>query len=373
MNKILLVVLCYFLTSPIYAGVTLYTQRTAFNQAVPAQVTIDFEGIAPAGQAVNGDITLDGITFVGFGASGQPSLYVCSSSLPPPGSRDWGTGDTLVGDRFGYFQSSGIPVGYIQATLPPNTYAVGTDYMAVFSDFTKPSTPVLFTVNTIGTSQNFTLNTSPNSAAFAGFVSQSPITSIQYRTLGVSGTGSPYGALDNFTIGTGGVVTSKRYGVNFSASLSTQVGSGSSSSIRTVPVNNRNITQAIFDTGTSGAMKVSDLDVVVDGNMNIEVIRTSGSNVVTTLATTGTNSSQNSIVSASKGLSSNTVTRSDFEFTLPGIPQVQVTNVRITARTNQRSGAMSGLLVSFAGGHGDGENGSTFLQGTVKQTNKVYP
>ena len=190
--------------SGVFAVITSYMSPTAYNAAATGSPTlIDFGGIAPAGGAVSyftpSGVTLSGVQFVGVDASGSygKQLYIESASIPNPG-RNWGTGDNLVGDRFGAAQVSGIPHGYIEANLPAGTYSVGTDFMLVHANGSRPSEQVLFDVWTGLTDTQFTLSSVANGVAFAGFVSDTPITKIQYRTLGVGGDNSPYGALDNF-------------------------------------------------------------------------------------------------------------------------------------------------------------------------------
>lgn len=186
-------------------GISVYASRSEFTAATGNQSIIDFEGIAPPGAAVpfpgTSGITLQEVKFVGTAAWGCcGELYVVSDSHGVGGVRDWGTGDSLGGDRFGYFQISGTPRGNIQAFLPANTYAVGMDFMLVYTNGAKPAETVLFNVWTGDTVSNFYLNSVANGPAFAGFISTAPITSIQYRTLGVGGENSAYGNLDNFTV-----------------------------------------------------------------------------------------------------------------------------------------------------------------------------
>lgn len=185
------------------AGLVEFTDRSSFTAAAGNTSNIDFEGIAPAGGIVDtcGSISLGGVHFVGAAAGGAVrcgGTFVGSSTLPPTGSWDWGTGDYLMGDRFGFFQSSGTPLGYLQAFLPANTYAVGTDFMVRDSDGIR-SGNVLFDVWVGGTDYQFTLSADTTlAAAFAGFVSTDPIDSVQFRSLGV-GNNAPYGGWDNFT------------------------------------------------------------------------------------------------------------------------------------------------------------------------------
>ncbi|HXE61943.1 MAG TPA: PEP-CTERM sorting domain-containing protein [Bryobacteraceae bacterium] len=196
-----------FLTicSAAQASLIVFTDRTTFLNAVgPNSSTIDFEGIAPAGGAYDtcGTLVLDGVQFVGTSGDGRVrcgTTFVNSASLAPAGRYDWGTGDSLMGDRFGFFQSSGTPIGNLRAILPANTYAVGTDYTIVHEDDGNRAGNVLFDVWIGGIDNQFTLSAdTTTAAAFEGFISTDPIDSIQYRVLGV-GSSAPQGGFDNFT------------------------------------------------------------------------------------------------------------------------------------------------------------------------------
>lgn len=195
-----------FLTicSAAHAGLIEYTDRSSFLADAGNTSTIGFEGIAPVGGSVDtcGSLSLGGVQFVGAAAGGQVrcgGTFVLSSSAPPSGWFDWGTGDSLGGDRFGYFQSSGTPLGYLQAFLPANTYAVGTDFWILYDTGVK-SGNVLFDVWVGGTDHQFTFSADTTlTTKFEGFISTDPIDSIQYRSLGV-GSNAPYGGLDNFTL-----------------------------------------------------------------------------------------------------------------------------------------------------------------------------
>jgi hypothetical protein len=193
--------------SEAHASLIVFTDRSSFDAVSTSNTVIDFEGIAPAGGLYDtcGSITQSGVQFVlksGDGLARCGEGFVISSSYPPAGQWDWGTGDSLHGDRFGFFQSSGTPIGYIEAVLPANTYAVGTDYTLSYANGNRVGS-VLFDVLTGATDYQFTLSVDTTlAAAFEGFISTDPITSLQFRTLGVNGDNSPYGGLDNFAIGT---------------------------------------------------------------------------------------------------------------------------------------------------------------------------
>jgi len=172
-------------------------------------------------------------------------------------------------------------------------------------------------------------------------------------------------------------VTTTFYGVTLSAALSTESVSGSMASLSTVHVNNHTITNAVFASGTTGALKASDLALVIDGEVNLDVINTTSTNntVVAAIATTGTAPviPVAILVTSKSGTDSLTEATSDYEFTLPGVPTVQATDLRLTGKINLTKAVFSKLVMSFFGGHGALSAGSTFFQGTIKQTGKVYP
>ena len=171
------------------------------------------------------------------------------------------------------------------------------------------------------------------------------------------------------------------FGVNLSASLSTQAVSGGvpypAYSLHTTHINNHTITQALFATGTTGAVKESNLILVANGTADIYVINTSSTNdaVVATIAETGTNESATSVATG-KGSTPvyklvNTI--SDYEFTVPTVTGTQVTNVRESYTLNLAADKIQNLFISFSGGQGSDSAGATLFQGTIKQTAKAYP
>jgi hypothetical protein len=171
-------------------------------------------------------------------------------------------------------------------------------------------------------------------------------------------------------------VTPTFYGVTLSAALSTESVSGTAASLSTVHVNNHTITDAVFATGTTGALKAADLALVFDSNGSVDVINTTSTNntVVATIAKTGTATlNPVAVVATSKSGFSLTEAISDFEFTLPGVSNVQVTDLRLTGKTESGFSVFSKLIFTFFGGQGAISAGSTYFQGTIKQTGKVYP
>jgi len=168
--------------------------------------------------------------------------------------------------------------------------------------------------------------------------------------------------------------TTTFYGMNISASLSTQVITGSTYSFTTQHINNHTITNTVFATGTTGAPKASDLAVVYGSIGGLSVINTSSTNnIVAVIAQSGSNSATTGgILSSSKSFLSITAATTDLEFTVPGVSGTQTTIVRVTAKENTVTGALSKALFTFFGGHNFDSPGGTFFQGTLKQTSKVY-
>jgi len=165
------------------------------------------------------------------------------------------------------------------------------------------------------------------------------------------------------------------YGVNLSASLSTETLSGTTYAIHTQHINNRTIAGALFSTGTTGAAKESDLVLVFDTGVNLSVINTSSTNdaVIDVLATSGTNAVRNGVGSASKSDLLLTEIASDYEFTLPQVSGTQVTNYKLSAKVNLSNADVAKLFLTFSGGEGTITAGATVFQGTMRQTGKVYP
>jgi hypothetical protein len=165
------------------AGSTLYSSRAAFDAASSGLTTIDFNGIAPAGDFVsygNGPLTLSGVTFTGNG-----SMFVIDPGF-------YGFPYT----KGGFLNSDYSSPNKIMATgLPGATTAVGFDFGGLFAGgvttFTIDlSTGEKFTVSTNGSTQT-------NDLGFVGFTSDTPITS-----LSIEMPDAPfYNAIDNFSFG----------------------------------------------------------------------------------------------------------------------------------------------------------------------------
>jgi hypothetical protein len=168
------------------------------------------------------------------------------------------------------------------------------------------------------------------------------------------------------------------FGVTFSASLSTEVVSGTVALIHTIHVNNKTITDAVFNSGTSGVLKAGDLSLVIDKYVNLLVVNTTSTNdvIVSEIATTGTTEFGCGVEATSKSGLSLIEAASDFEFTLPSAitpSGTQVTNLRLTGKLDPATQDISRVDLSFSGGQGTISAGSTIFQGTLRQTTKVYP
>ena len=170
-----------------------------------------------------------------------------------------------------------------------------------------------------------------------------------------------------------GATTNSLYAVNISASLSTETVSGSTYSIHTTHVSNHSIVEAILATGTAGTLKPSGLAVVFNNEAQLEVINTANGNVVALLAETGSNAVASAIASGSLSKLSAVETTNDYEFTLPGVANVIPTSIRLTAKIDQNAETLSRMLITFSGGQGTLVPGATCIQGTIRQTGKVYP
>ena len=176
------------------ASVTVYTTRSSWLSAAGAVSTIDFEGLAAAGQVVqyNGiggnpdHVTIGSVSFQGFDhASTTTSLELeVNNSLP-----SWGTGAFLQGP--GRFDSN----SRIVATLPGGVFAVGSDVYNNFGgspdsesvNVVLSTDPTVYPVNTLA---------SLPSHAFIGFVSTTAIGTVTFFPQGPGNV-----VIDNFSTG----------------------------------------------------------------------------------------------------------------------------------------------------------------------------
>lgn len=200
-------------------ALTLYQDRSAFQQASQDLTNIDFEGLAtPYNQADHQggytDYSATGLSFPNLGVtfSGKVDsggnfpnyLLVVDPSFSPP-LYDWGSGAVLLGPggnpRCGNTCSG---PGRIDITLPNGITAIGSDWMSIFPYAS------LFTI-TLSTQEQLSFHSLEyGKRSFFGFTSDVPISSISLRTppttttnpnTGESTPNFPYPLLDNFIFG----------------------------------------------------------------------------------------------------------------------------------------------------------------------------
>jgi hypothetical protein len=128
------------------------------------------------------------MTFTALSGFGTPFGVIAEGSFPG----DFGSGTTIR-------SCSGCE---IIATLPSGITAVGGEFGSLFSQLIVP-----FTI-TLSTGEIFNLNTlnSP-SLSFAGFTSDTPISSISFRGFGDGNSFAGTARLDNFRFGTVNLAT----------------------------------------------------------------------------------------------------------------------------------------------------------------------
>jgi len=169
------------------ASVTEYTSQASYLAATSGLSTITFD--EPSGQETsysNGGLTLDGVGFVGY-EFGSNNYYLYLDNESP----NWGSGGVLIGPT--EFSSSSD----IKIALPSVIYAFGTNIMA--------ETGAAGTSDSVTESVGIGANTYPvttiagfSSMAFVGFVSDTPITSVN-----IFSTSSDHVVIDNFSLGQG--------------------------------------------------------------------------------------------------------------------------------------------------------------------------
>jgi len=179
------------------ATITFFDTRTAFVSATSGLTTINFEGVAPTNAAQNfpnPGLTTSGVTFSTSGTgpfgTGVVTVYGAGLAAMQSAVLNTGTGAILV---WGPPNQPGT--AFLNAALPAGITAVGADFWAQ-QPFVSP---VDVTINASdATSQVFTVNTVTRpTPSFIGFTSDTPLTSVLFRTiLGQSGL-----VVDNFSVG----------------------------------------------------------------------------------------------------------------------------------------------------------------------------
>jgi len=182
-----LIAVIVFASMAVPAGATsiLITDRDAWTSASSSVTTIDFEGLAtpavPGNYSNASGLFLGGVQFIGL--TPPDSFYLYAEDPAAATNYNWNSGDVLMGP------SAAWGAGYLQVNLPAGATAVGADLMShtPFAD--------TFTVS-LSTGETFTVATSSRpQRAFAGFISDTPLTSVRFRPY----TGVPM--VDNFSWG----------------------------------------------------------------------------------------------------------------------------------------------------------------------------
>ncbi|PSB55450.1 PEP-CTERM sorting domain-containing protein [Chamaesiphon polymorphus] len=175
------------MANSVQAATVQFNDLASFNAATTTQ-NIDFEGLAGGTGSTFYDsgLTINGVNFIGVtaGGDGFPFGIVAQGSFPG----DFGSGTTIR-------SCSGC---LITATLPSGITAVSGE----FASLETASVPFLIRLST---GETFNINSPVNGSSlnFAGFTSDTPISSISFRGLGDSNSfGGGTTRLDNFRFGT---------------------------------------------------------------------------------------------------------------------------------------------------------------------------
>jgi PEP-CTERM motif len=152
------------------AQVTEYTDQAAFNAATTGLTTYNFEGIAPAGSFVPGDVTIGGVTFTG--GSGLDFAIDANAGLGQYGA------SFFSGQSF----NPGVDPSEVVCTL-----SGASAFGFVYADYADAGgTP--FTVS-LSDGSSFTLTTPFDAGletGFVGFLSSTPITSVKFDDAGAA-------------------------------------------------------------------------------------------------------------------------------------------------------------------------------------------
>jgi hypothetical protein len=151
------------------AQVTEYTDEAAFNAAATGLTSYNFEGIAPAGTYVPGDVTVGGVTFTGGG--GADYVFDANSTYANYGASFFS----------GFSSSVGANPAEVVCTLAGAT-ALGF----TFGDLAEGSTA--FSAS-LSDGSFFLLSTPLNpgfDTGFVGFISSVPITSVTFDNSGTA-------------------------------------------------------------------------------------------------------------------------------------------------------------------------------------------
>jgi hypothetical protein len=174
------------------ADVVLVTDQTTYDQETSGLTTINFNSFVPSGQTitdysnstglVSGPVTFTGPLTSGTWEGGNDFLYAVTPAYYPsydayPNSPTVLSGPPGAGSSF-----SGIS-GTLNVTVGGDYSAVGSGLYVVQDGVTgTASGDVTIAVTDLSGTYDFTITTSGTYINFAGFLSNSQITSIQYIT-----------------------------------------------------------------------------------------------------------------------------------------------------------------------------------------------
>ncbi|HEV3216450.1 MAG TPA: hypothetical protein VGZ27_12045 [Vicinamibacterales bacterium] len=175
---------------------TIYTSRTAWEAAVGAHVTINFEGLVPAGvtQAFPTGLSLSGVTFKGAVDPLYPDGLDVVDSAVASYIAVWSSGAMLETLSLGTDTAGVVHPQPGSISLPGGVTSVGFNYATTCIVVVGPGCERPWTVR-LSTGQLITIpgSNSPPTMAFWGVVSAVPISSIQVNP------GATFFLLDNFS------------------------------------------------------------------------------------------------------------------------------------------------------------------------------
>lgn len=177
---------------PARASETVYTSRTAFNNASVNLTTFTFQGLVTSGTATKypnpAGLTTGGLNF----KSSSDQLFAIDPSHPP-GSFNFPQGQYLNNNDY-----SGNSVLNI-TLLPANTTAIGGDWGLQTAQNITQFQLTLTLSNSDTIQATLPASTTSPVLTFRGFTSTVPITSISVSGIGIGNSGSL--VLDNFSFG----------------------------------------------------------------------------------------------------------------------------------------------------------------------------
>ena len=173
-----------------------YTDRTAWETAVGAHMTIDFEGLVPAGvsQAFPNGLSLSGVAFKGASSPLYPHGLDVVDSAVASYIAAWSSGAMLETLSLGTETRGVVLPQPGSISLPGGVTALGFNYATTCIIVVGPGCEGPWTVR-LSTGQLITIpgSHSPPAMAFWGVVSAVPISSIQVNP------GATFFLLDNFS------------------------------------------------------------------------------------------------------------------------------------------------------------------------------